>query len=171
MYQIQIRPRFFKVPVVALRPDANCLKRTGWSFYLFLAFHVRLYGYGLASVIERKGVVGTLQQRKAAHIENSRHHVGYAPRNIIFGSLLLVVFEVAFFKNCLTARVIVGDHGFTAVRALFGVLQQLVGAQALGVQIGIKAVLHPIEQLDHAAGVGGDGYVLFRSGALNPHGR
>src|SRR5664280_1929427 len=88
---------------VTLRPYADGLKRPGGSFYLFLAFHVRLHSYGLAPVIQRKGVVGALLQRKAADIKNSRQYVGHAARNIVLGLLLLIVFQVAFFQYSLAA--------------------------------------------------------------------
>ena len=52
--------------------------------------------------------------------------------------------------------------GLAPVRALLGVLQQLVRAQALRIEVRIEAVLHAIEQRHHAAGVGIGGYVLLR---------
>src|SRR5664279_4831591 len=107
---------------VTLRPYADGLKRSGWSFYLFLAFHVRLHGYSLASIIERERVVGALLQRETPDIKNSRQHVGHAARNIVLGFLLLIVFQVAFFQDGLAARVVVRDRGLAPVRALFGCL-------------------------------------------------
>ena len=102
-------PAIFQNSRVAFRPDTNGLKRSGRSFYLLLAFDVRLHGYGLASVIQREGIVGPWLQREASHIKNSRHHVGHAAGNVVLGLLLLIVFQIAFFQDGLAACVVVGD--------------------------------------------------------------
>src|SRR5664280_2014110 len=135
-------PAIFQNSRVTLRSHADGLKCSGWSFYLFLAFHVRLHGYRLASIIERERVVGALLQRKAADIKNSRQNVGHTARNIVLRFLLLIVFQVAFFQYSLAARVVVRDRGLAAVRALFSVLQQLVRAQALAVEVRTVSYTH-----------------------------
>ena len=57
------------------------------------------------------------------------------------------------------------------MRTLFGMLDQLGRAKRFGVEIGIEAVLHAIEQRHHATGIGGPGQVLLRTGALEAQSR
>src|SRR5208283_795950 len=150
-------------PVVAFGTDANGLEGSGRGFHLLFAFHVRLHGHRLPAIVERETVGSALLQGQAGHIKNARHHVGYAARNVVFRFLLLIVFEVALFQHSLAAAVVIGDHRLPAMGTLLGVLHHLGRAKALGVEIGIETVLDPVQQRDHASGIGGSDYVFLRA--------
>src|SRR5208337_912370 len=150
-------------PVVAFRTDANGLEGSGRGLHLLFAFHVRLHGYRFVAIVERKAVGSALLQGQAGHIKNARHYVGYAAGNVVLRFLLLIVFEVSLLQHSLAAAVVKCNDRFPAMRTLLGVLRHLGRAKALGVEIRIETVLDPVQQRDHASGVGGSDYMFLRA--------
>ena len=98
MYQIQIRPCFSAFP--SRLPDPHELSECpGGSFYLLLAFHMRLHRHCLAAIVEGKRVGRSLLQRQAGHIENPGEDVSYASRNIVFRFFLLVGLQITLLQH------------------------------------------------------------------------